>query len=80
MIETLLQRPSLLLLTVSLASLALFLPATVIASKFRNRIAGRLVSGDTDGGGVVSDGPRHGWLPAVSVALGWAPEGQARTP
>ena len=73
MIETLLQRPSLLLLTVSLASLALFLPATVIASKFRNRIAGRLVSGDTDGGGVVSDGPRHGWLAQLGQTGNGAP-------
>lgn len=61
MLETILNSPSLVALCVSAISLALFLPATIIASRFRNRIEGRLV-GASDGAATLSDKPRHGWL------------------
>lgn len=61
MLAPLINSPSLLLLCVSAVSLALFVPATVIASRFRNRIAGRLV-GNSGGAAAISDKPRHGWL------------------
>ncbi len=61
MLETILNSPSLMALCVSALSLALFLPATIIASRFRNRIEGRLV-GNSNGAATISDKPRHGWL------------------
>lgn len=61
MFDSLLNNPSLLLLFASLVSLALFLPATVIASKFRNRIAGRLVGGEASNSRALQS-PDHGWL------------------
>ncbi|MEM9053722.1 MAG: type II secretion system F family protein [Pseudomonadota bacterium] len=61
MIETFLNSPSLMLFSISLLSLAVLLPATIIASKFRNRIKGRLVTGG-ESSVVINDGPRHGWL------------------
>lgn len=76
MIDSLLDRPSLLLLTVALASLAVLLPAIVIGSKFRNRIAGRLVSGDSSGSASVSEGPRHGWLAQLGQTGDGAPSAE----
>ena len=61
MFDTILNSPSLMLLFASALSLLLFLPATVIASRFRNRIEGRLV-GNGATGSIVAKKPRHGWL------------------
>ena len=61
MFERFLDNPAMLLLTASLFSLAIFLPAMVLASKFRNRIAGRLIGGQS-AGAASAQGPDHAWL------------------
>ncbi len=62
MVDTILNSPSLMLFSISLLSLALLLPATIIASRFRNRIKGRLVVEGGEGSGTISEGPSHSWL------------------
>lgn len=61
MFANILETPSLLLLTASVVSLALFVPAIIIASKFRNRIAGRLVGGGASTA-ATSQSADHAWL------------------
>lgn len=61
MFANILETPSLLLLTASIVSLALFVPAIIIASKFRNRIAGRLVGGETSAASTAQSND-HAWL------------------
>jgi len=71
MFDTLLNSPSLMLLTASAVSLLLLLPATIIASRFRNRIAGRLAGGAATA--TVSEKPRHGWLAELGQTGDGAP-------
>ncbi|MCR9224480.1 MAG: type II secretion system F family protein [Hyphomonas sp.] len=72
MLETILNSPSLMALSVSALSLALFLPATIIASRFRNRIEGRL-AGNSGGATTISEKPRHGWLAQLGQTGDGAP-------
>ncbi len=72
MLETILNSPSLMALSVSALSLALFLPATIIASRFRNRIEGRL-AGNSGGATTTSEKPRHGWLAQLGQTGDGAP-------
>ena len=72
MLETILNSPSLMALSVSALSLALFLPATIIASRFRNRIAGRL-AGNSGAAATLSEKPRHGWLAQLGKTGDGAP-------
>ncbi len=72
MLETILNSPSLMALSVSALSLALFLPATIIASRFRNRIEGRL-AGNSGGATTISERPRHGWLAQLGQTGDGAP-------
>ncbi|MEC7291507.1 MAG: hypothetical protein VXW22_15600, partial [Pseudomonadota bacterium] len=72
MLETILNSPSLMLLSASALSLLLLLPATIIASRFRNRIEGRLV-GNGGATATVSDKPRHSWLAQLGQTKDGAP-------
>ncbi len=72
MLETILNSPSLMLLSASALSLLLLLPATIIASRFRNRIEGRLV-GNSGATATVSDKPRHSWLAQLGQTKDGAP-------
>ena len=72
MLETIPNSPSLMLLSASAVSLILLLPATIIASRFRSRIEGRLV-GNTGATTTVSEKPRHGWLAELGQTGDGAP-------
>lgn len=76
MIDTVLSNPGLTLFSVALISLALFLPATVIATQLRKRIQNRLV---TEGGapapsGLVQGNRAPSWLEQLGKS------GSAETP
>ncbi len=72
MIQTILSTPSLLLFSTALLSLALLLPATVIATQFRKRIKNRLV---TAGDASFDDKPNAGlsWIEQLGQQSGEEP-------